>query len=168
MAQVVQLDNVLLEAVYVPAEHALHTPLVPTVVAFPAAYAVLMYCPAGHDVTAVASPVLAVTLHALVTYCVLLGALHAVHDPAVFVADVYVLPAVHAEHTPSTPPPALALPATYAVLMYCPAGHDATAAAKPVLAVSVHALVTNCVLFGAAQLATGQVALVPALAPEAV
>ena len=158
----------LLEAVYVPVAQALHTPFVPTVVAFPAMYAVLMYCPAGHDVTAMARPVLAVTVHVLVTYCVLLGALHAVQDPAVFVADVYVLPAVHAEHTPSTPPPALALPATYAVLMYCPAGQDATAAAKPVLAVSVHALVTYCVLFGAVQVATGHVALVPALAPEAV
>ena len=62
-----------------------------------------MYCPAGQDVTAVARPVLAVTVHALVTYCVLLGAEHAVHEPAVLTADVNVLPAVHALHTPLVP-----------------------------------------------------------------
>ena len=52
--------------------------------------------------------------------------------------------------------------------MYLPAGQDATAAARPVSAVTVQALVTYCVLLGEAQDATAQVALVPALEPEAV
>ena len=35
--------------------------------------------------------------------------------------------------------------------MYCPAGQDETAAARPVSAVTVQTLVTYCVLFGAEQ-----------------
>ena len=69
-----------------------------------------MYCPAEQDVTAVASVVSAVALHARTTYCVALGAVQAVHELALLVADVYVLPAVHALHTPLVPV-ALALPA---------------------------------------------------------
>jgi hypothetical protein len=65
-------------------------------------------------------------------------------------------------------PSAVVLPAAEAVLMYFPAGQDVTAAARPVFAVTVQALVTYCVLLGVAQDATAHVALVPALAPEAV
>ena len=61
---------------------------------------------------ALARTVSVVTVHALVTYCVALGAEQVVHELAVLTADVNVLPAEHAVHTPSTPPPALAVPAT--------------------------------------------------------
>jgi hypothetical protein len=69
-----------------------------------------MYWPAAQDVTAVARPVSAVTVHALVAYCVPLGAEHAVQEPALLTADVNVLPAVQALHTPLVPT-APALPA---------------------------------------------------------
>ena len=61
--------------------------------------------------TAAASVVSAVAMHTLLTYSVLLGSAQVVHDPAVLTVDVKLLPAVHALHTPSTPPPALAVPA---------------------------------------------------------
>ena len=35
--------------------------------------------------------------------------------------------------------------------MYCPAGQEVTAAAKPVSVVALHALVTYCVVFGVVQ-----------------
>ena len=86
------LDKPLQPLMYVPmgqlVEHALHTPLVPVALALPATYAVLRYWPAGHDVTAVASTVLVVAVHLLVTYCVALGAVHAVHEFAVLVPVV--------------------------------------------------------------------------------
>lgn len=69
-----------------------------------------MYCPAGQEVTAVARTVFAVTMHALVTYWLLLGAVQAVHEVAVFTAAVNVLPAAHAVHTPLVPV-AVTLPA---------------------------------------------------------
>ncbi len=53
---------------YVPAAQPLHTPFVPRLLAVPAAYVVLRYWPAAQDVTAVASPVLAETVHTAVTY----------------------------------------------------------------------------------------------------
>ena len=62
-----------------------------------------MRSPAAHEVTAVARPVSAVALQALVTYWLLLGAVQAVHELAVFTADVYVLPAAHEVHTPFVP-----------------------------------------------------------------
>ena len=52
--------------------------------------------------------------------------------------------------------------------MYCPAGQEVTAAAKPASAVALHTLVTYCVALGAAQLASAHVALIPALTPDAV
>ena len=58
----------------------------------------------------------AVVVHALVTYCVLLGALHVVHEFAVLLLNVNDTPTVHAVHMPLVPV-ALALPCTYAVLM---------------------------------------------------
>ena len=72
--------------------------------------------PAAQLVTAVAKPVFAVVVHALVTYCVLLGALHVVHEFAVLLLNVNDTPAVHAVHTPFVPW-LLALPCTYGVLM---------------------------------------------------
>ena len=69
-----------------------------------------MNCPAAHEVTAEARPVSAVTLQALVTYWLLFGVVQAVQEPAVFDANVNVLPAVHAVHTPSVPM-AVVLPA---------------------------------------------------------
>ena len=52
--------------------------------------------------------------------------------------------------------------------MYCPEGHDVTALAKPVSAVTVHALVTYWLPVGEVQMAVGHVALDPAVAPEPV
>ncbi len=52
--------------------------------------------------------------------------------------------------------------------MYCPAGQEVTAAAKPVSVVALHTLVTYCVALGAVQLANAHVALIPALTPDAV
>jgi hypothetical protein len=52
--------------------------------------------------------------------------------------------------------------------MYLPAEHVVTAVARPVSAVTVHALVTYWLPLGAAHVATAHVALVPAVAPEAV
>ena len=55
------------------------------------------------------------------------------------------------------------------MLKYCPAGHEVTAAARPVFAVVVQALVTYCVLFGEAQavhklaLLTVEVKVLPAV-----
>ena len=69
LAQALQLDTVLVPALKVPAAHTVHTPSVPSVTASPATYAVLMRCPGGQEVTAEARTVLAVTVHALVTYC---------------------------------------------------------------------------------------------------
>ena len=57
-----------------------------------------------------ANTVSAVAVHVLVTYWLPLGAEQAVHELAVLTADVNVLPAVHAVHTPLVPV-ALALPA---------------------------------------------------------
>jgi hypothetical protein len=80
-------------------EQGLHTPLVPTALALPAAYAVLRYWPAEQEVTAVATIVSAMTVHALVTYW----------PPAVGAAQVlqveallalYVLPPAHATSPP--------------------------------------------------------------------
>ena len=51
--------------------------------------------------------------------------------------------------------------------MYCPAAHEVTAVARPVLAVVLHTLVTYWLLLGAVHIATEHVALVPALRPEA-
>ena len=70
-------------------------------------------------------------------------------------------------HTPSLPA-CDALPATKAAERYEPAAQLCTAATRPVFAVVVHAVDTNWPVIGAAQDATGQVELVPALAPEAV
>ena len=61
--------------------------------------------------TAVATAVSAVVVHALVTYSLLLGSEHVLHKASVFTADVYVLPAVHAVHT-ALVPVTLALPGT--------------------------------------------------------
>ena len=58
-----------------------------------------------------ANTVLAVTVQALVTYWLLLGAEQAVHVLAEFTADVYVLPAAQALHVPLVPVE-VALPAT--------------------------------------------------------
>ena len=91
---------------------------------------------------------------------------HAEQLVSVFPAVVYV-PDKHAVHEPLRPV-ALALPATYVVLMYEPGAHDVTAVARPVLAVVLHTLVTYCEpTVGRRQLATEHEALVPALAPEA-
>ena len=98
-----------------------------------------------------ARTVFAVTMQAVDTYWLLLGVRQAVHELALFTANVNVLPAAHCVHTPLTPPPLPTVPWTYAVLMYCPAAHEVTAAARPVSAVAVQALVTYCVLFGAVQ-----------------
>jgi hypothetical protein len=54
------------------------------------------------------------------------------------------------------------------MLMYCPAAQDVTAVERPVLATVVHALVTYWLPLGPVQLATGHVALVPAVAPTPV
>ena len=62
-----------------------------------------MYCPAGQVVTAAARPVSAVVVQALVTYCVLFGAEQGVQEPALFTANVYVLPAVQALQVPLVP-----------------------------------------------------------------
>ena len=45
----------------------------------------------------------AVTVHALVTYCVLLGAVHVVHELAVLLLDENVDPAVHNVQLPLVP-----------------------------------------------------------------
>jgi hypothetical protein len=111
LEQVVQVDTVFAAVVYVPATHCVHTPLTPPPpLTVPWTYAVLMRSPAAHAVTADARPVSEVTVHALVTYCVLFGAVQAVHELALFAVNVNVLPAVHAVHTPSVPV-AAALPA---------------------------------------------------------
>ena len=68
-----------------------------------------MYCPAEQDVTAVASVVSAVALHARTTYCVALGAVQAVHEVAE--ALLKFRPAEHATLPPAVPtalPPAQA------------------------------------------------------------
>jgi len=62
-------------------------------------------------VTAVAKPVSAVTVQALVTYCVLFGAVHVVHELAVLLLNVNDTPAVHAVQLPLVPV-ALELPRT--------------------------------------------------------
>ena len=110
-----------------------------------------MYSPAEHETTALAKTVFEVTLQMLDTYCVLFGAEQAVHELPLLIVNVYVLPAAHGLHKPLTPPPALTVPWTYAVLMRSPAAHAVTADARPVSEVTVHALVTYCVLFGAVQ-----------------
>jgi hypothetical protein len=90
---------------------------------------------------------------------------HAVQLAAVLVAAVYV-PAAQLEHTPSVPI-APALPEVYAVLKYWPAGHVATAAARPVSLAVVHTLVTYWLpAAGRVHAVAGHVALVPAVAPE--
>ena len=53
----------------------------------------------------------AVTVQALVTYCVLLGAVHVVHELAVLLLNVNDTPAVHAVQLPLVPV-ALVLPRT--------------------------------------------------------
>ena len=162
-----QLDAVLPALVNIPAAHGLQTPLTPPPPeAVPWTYVVLTYCPAGQDVTAVAKPVSVVVLQALVTYWLLLGVVQGLHEPAVLVADVKVLPPEQALHTPFVPV-ARVVPTAYVVLMYWPAGQDVTAAAKTVFAVVVHELITYCVPFGDVQVAIGHVAIVPAASPEA-
>ena len=58
-----------------------------------------MYCPAAHEVTAVARPVFAVASQTLVTYCVPLGEEHVVHKdtPLPDCAEAYV-PLAHGTH----------------------------------------------------------------------
>jgi len=110
-----------------------------------------MYVPAAQLVTAAAKPVSAVTVHVFVTYCVLFGAVHVVHELAVLLLDVNVDPAVHNVQLPLVPR-LPELPGTYGVLMKYPAEQLVTAVATTVSVVVVQMLVTNCVLLGDVQL----------------